>query len=327
MEEKVEKIKIMELPIEIKRFIENKMNSLSNKELNENSRKISINYRENDRSGKSLLNKENEAIAYAISRMPATFGAVSSAIENVNKIYNLDIKKIADFGAGTGTASIAVNEMENVEKINCFEREDAMIKVGKQIFKEYNDLELKTEWKKFDITKQNIEDKFDLVIASYMINEVKEENFEEVINKMWNSTEKVLIIIEPGTVQGYRNIMKAKEILINNEAKIIAPCMSEKCKLSKEDWCNFSCRVQRSKIHKETKGGEAPYEDEKYMYIAVGKEKVANNKSRVIRHPLIYSGYVKLKLCTREGIKEETVTKKDKEKFRIARKIKNGELI
>lgn len=317
----------MELPIEIKDFIENKLNNLSSKSLNENAKKISLNYRENNRSGKSLLNKEEEAIAYAVSRMPATFGAVSSVIEQVNDLYNPSIRNIADFGAGTGTASIALNEKLDIQEINCFEREEAMIKIGEKIFNEIPELKLKTQWEKFDITKQEIKNKFDLVIASYVINEIKEDDFAEIINKMWSATEKILIIVEPGTVQGYKNIMKAKEILIEKNANIIAPCMCENCNLPKDDWCNFSCRIQRSKIHKETKNGNSPFEDEKYIYIAVSRENITKEKSRVIRHPLIYSGCVKLKLCTKSGIKEETITKKDKEKYKIARKIKNGECI
>ena len=95
--------------------------------------------------------------------------------------------------------------------------------------------------------------------------------------------------------------MRAKQRIIELGGKIIAPCMSDECKLPKDDWCNFSCRVQRTKMHKELKGGNVPYEDEKYIYISATKEEFdKKDNNRIIRHPMIYSGYVKLKVCNKE---------------------------
>ena len=42
---------------------------------------------------------------------------------------------------------------------------------------------------------------------------------------------------------------------------------------------------------------------------------------------MIYSGFIKLKVCDKDEIKEITITKKDKEKFKIARKSGAGDLI
>ena len=66
----------MDLPIQIKKYIEKELNTISKNELQNNAKNISINYRTNGGEGKILLKSENEALAYAISRMPATYGAV-----------------------------------------------------------------------------------------------------------------------------------------------------------------------------------------------------------------------------------------------------------
>lgn len=318
----------MDLPIEIKSHIENELNNISKKELQYNAETISLNYRNNEGQGKRMLKSKQEAIAYAISRMPATFGAVYNSLKHTLEICKADINTLADIGAGTGTASIAANELLELEKIECFEREEAMRAIGQKIFNSYNELGIKTNWKKYDVNTDKINDKYDLVITSYMINEIEETNIEVVIDKLWDTTNKILLIVEPGTMQGYRNIMRAKQRIRERGGKIIAPCMSEKCKLPKDDWCNFSCRVQRTKIHKELKGGNVPYEDEKYIYISATKEEFdKKEKNRILRHPMIYSGYVKLKVCNKEEIKEIIISKKDKEKFKIARKADTGDLI
>lgn len=318
----------MDLPIEVKSYIENELNSLNKNNLYDNAKTISVNYRENKGQGKRLLKSEDEAIAYAISRMPATYTAVYSSLKSLLQIYNPIIKNVADIGAGTGSATIAVNELLNVDKIECFEREDSMQKVGKKILEHYNNLSASVNWNKLDICDSEIQNKYDLVITSYMLNEISSNQKDVIIEKLWKISNKILLIVEPGTMQGYQNIMNAKKKLIDIGANIIAPCRNNECKLPKDDWCSFTCRVQRSKIHKELKDGNVPYEDEKYIYLALAKEKIVlQDEKRILRHPMIYSGFVKLKVCDKEEIKEITISKKEKEKFKIARKSNAGDLI
>ena len=318
----------MDLPIEIKRYIEDELNSINKNKLYDNAKAISMNYRTNEGKGKRLLKNEDEAIAYSISRMPATYGAVYNSLKSSLEIYDPSIRTIADIGAGTGSATIAVNELLDVDKIECFEREDSMQKVGKKIFEHYNNLSDKANWNKLDICSDDITEEYDLVVTSYMLNEISDEKKDGIIEKLWRISNKILLIVEPGTMQGYRNIINAKKKLIDLGANVIAPCRNNECRLPKDDWCSFSCRVQRTKIHKELKDGNVPYEDEKYIYIAVSKEEIElDDRKRILRHPMIHSGFVKLKVCDEEEINEITISKKDIEKFKIARKSKAGALI
>ena len=108
----------------------------------------------------------------------------------------------------------------------------------------------KVKWQEFDLLKDNIGILSDLVITSYVINELPQEKRKDIIKKLYNSTKKLLIIIEPGTPDGFKNINEARELLINEGADIVSPCThNNKCPL-KDDWCNTSVRVSRSKIHK-----------------------------------------------------------------------------
>ena len=245
-------------------------------------------------------------------------------MENID----VEINSLLDVGAGTGAGSIAVSEMLDLKEIICVEREDAMRKVGQKIMHQGN-LALKTaKWINLDILKDEITEKADLVIVSYMINELKEDDRIKVLNKLIACTNKILLIIEPGTPEGFSNIKQIRNEVINKGLKILAPCVSQgKCGLKEGDWCSSSVRVQRTKTHKILKNGDVPYEDEKFSYIAISKVGGQNANSRILRHPIVQGKMIKLKLCTNSGIEEVTVTKKYSELYKEIKRKKVGDSI
>lgn len=118
-----------------------------------------------------------------------------------------------------------------------------------------------------NIAQEQIDQKADLVIASYVLNEIEEKTREQILEKLWQATNKILLIIEPGTPEGYKEINSIRKYFIGNKVNIVAPCQHNgECKIGHDDWCAFSCRVARSKIHKILKDGEIPYEDENFIY-------------------------------------------------------------
>lgn len=315
----------MKLPEELKTNLEEISNKYKQTELKNAYSNISERYMNQERTGTTLLSSEIDVVSYANARMPATYTAVHSAIENSYKyIKDIEIKSLLDVGSGTGAATWAANEIFDFKEITCVEREENMLKFGKKLMQNTN-LE-KAEWTLKDITAGELMEKADFVVSSYMLNEIKEEQKEIVLKKLWQSTNKFLFIIEPGTPENYKSIMKYKKALIGQGATIIAPCPQDtECKLPEDDWCHFTCRVERTKIHKNLKDAESPFEDEKYIYLLASKEEISGTQSRVLRHPKISKGYVELKICTPNGIKEEKITKKDGEKYKKARKIGAGE--
>lgn len=316
----------MDIPDELKKSIDELIEKDKTNRIIENAQIISNRYRNNDGQGKRLLTEQDEAISYAISRMPATYAAVYSAVQHTIENYNENLETLLDIGAGTGAATWAVNELISIKQAKCFEREESMINIGKQLM---NNTELSnTQWQKYDILQDEIEEKADIVITSYMINELPEDEKENVIQKLWNTTNKLLIIIEPGTPQGFKNILKVRENLLKNAGYIVAPCIHQgECKIGVDDWCAFYTRIARSAIHKQTKKGELGYEDEKFSYISFSKVPVKNNGKRILRHPQIHKGYINVKLCTEDGIQDKVYSKKDGEIYKKIRKLNAGEKI
>ena len=316
----------MDIPEELKNAIEELLLKNKNNEIIQNAQIISNKYRKNDGKGKRLLTEQNEAISYAVSRMPATYAAVHSAVCQTLENYGEDLQTLFDIGAGTGAATWAINDIIDISNIRCFEREQNMMNIGKQLM---NNTEWsKVQWEQFDILQDDITERSDIVVTSYMINELPEKEKEIVIRKLWNATNKLLIIIEPGTPAGFDNILKIRKELLKKGGYIVSPCSNQgKCKISKGDWCAFYARVFRSSIHKQAKKGELGYEDEKFSYIAFSKIPVKIDGNRILRHPQIYKGYVNVKLCTKDGIQEKKYSKKDGDIYKRVRKLGAGEKI
>ena len=308
------------LQIALKNYID-----INCEDLKKNSQEISIKYRNNAGNNLDLLKTPTESMAYAISRMPATFSSCYSALSHTFELLENKPKNILDIGAGTGAATWAISELINFEHADCFEREISMINLGKQIMA-HNQQNEKIEWQQFDLRKNKLNKTYDLIIASYVLNEFTDQERLEIFKNLWNETSDLLIIIEPGTPHNFEQIKTLRNYIIKNHGNIIAPCPHlNNCEL-KNDWCNFTARINRLQSHKIAKQGSAPYEDEKFIYMAFSKKQTSNCKARVIRHPQYAPKLVKLKLCTQTSEIEEKIITKSNTNYKLARDLKHGDI-
>lgn len=322
----------MELPLELHAAIESELSSQSAKRLARLAAELSKNYRSGTPNEKGkFLQSQDEVLAYAAFRLPATYAAIYSALAQIKeRTDNWCPKTVLDVGAGPGTgmwASLAL--WPEIEHVTLLEREKYMIELGKR-FSRYSSLSSiqNAEWKNIDITNTWDVNSHDLVIASYVLNELPQEQWEGIIRKLWESTKDKLIIIEPGTPAGFLRIKQARELLMSCGVKTIAPCPhNQTCDIGENDWCHFSKRVSRSRLHRIVKGGELSYEDEKFTFVCMSQTKGASIDGIVIRHPQIRKGHIQLELCTPDGLKGIVVTRKSKEEFRKARKLKWGSIL
>ena len=184
-------------------------------------------------------------------------------------------------------------------------------------------------WQDCDLTDKAALPKAGLVVEGYMLGELAQDMRLPVAQKLWEAAEKMLVLIEPGTPQGFANLAAVRAHLAAQGAYVAAPCPvgAKDCPMAGDDWCHFAVRVQRTKLHKQLKGGDAPYEDEKYCCLALTREQpAAACGARVLRHPLIAPGRITLTLCEAGEKKTRVVTKKDP-LWKRARKIGAGESI
>lgn len=310
----------MDLPIELAVALQRRAGGYKLTDLQNVAQRISKSYNEGDLKGARVVINDVDALAYALSRMPATYGAIATALKYVRQMTDYNPKNALDIGAGTGAAAFACG----CESITCVEREPAMRRLGEELLKECG---ISSVWIEGDLRNTDMPNA-QLVISSYCLNELAQCELETVLIRLWELTDGILLIAEPGTPSGYGVILKAREIIGALGANIIAPCPDiGACPMKDKDWCHFTCRISRSKIHKALKGGDVPYEDEKFSYIAFSRFDTIRTQARIIRHPYIEKGAITLNLCTNKGIECVKVRKSESAKFKTARKSSCGDPI
>lgn len=308
----------MSMPQTLQQKIEELLSEVPHKDLKDAAEALSDTYRNSLRLGQELINGKIGVLAYIASRMPATYQAVSFVINSVkSKLETLGISTLLDVGAGPATATIAAKNILGTVNATLIERNGDMVWAGKTLL---ND---DSVW--LNTSAHEKLQNADLVISAYMLNEMTEQEVVKTIKNLYNSANKALVIIDNGTKETFLLMKTVRKTLLELGANIIAPCAnSNNCQ---NEWCHFSTRVTRTKLHKLLKGGDAPYEDEKFTYLVATKTPISNNVSRILRHPKILKGRVELEVCSENGIEKRTITKAQKELFKVARKSSWGDTI
>ena len=116
--------------------------------------------------------------------------------------------------------------------------------------------------------------------------------------------------------------------MIDAGGQTVGPCPHDlACPLGSDDWCHFAVRLARSRLHRQAKGVELGYEDEKFSYTALSRAAGPRAGARIIRQPQIRSGHVNLVTCERDGIHERTISRKQGARYRDAKSAAWGDAI
>ena len=292
----------VQLPEAAKRIIDERAEALGFRALERAAQAMSDAYRE---ELPIRLSGEERAVAYLVTRMPATFAAAFAALREIAA----DVRTVLDVGAGTGGASLAAWKLFPAASIIMIERDAAFAAAARLFLPD-------ARWIHADATKLDSLPEHDLVIASYSLGEMG----EQMIQRLWRAARVALAVVEPGTPKGSALVVRARDELLAGGARLIAPCPADTpCPILPPDWCHFAARVERSSLHRRIKHAELGYEDEKFSYITLGREPAELVPARVIRRPRQMPGLIVLETCAPAGLKTERVTKRDQAAFRAAR--------
>ena len=145
---------------------------------------------------------------------------------------------------------------------------------------------------------------------------------------MWAKARHALIVIEPGTPAGTARILAVRQHLIAAGAYVAAPCPHEKpCPLTAPDWCHFNQRLPRSQAHRQIKGAEVPFEDERFIYVALTRTPPAARADRVLAPPDVGKAEIAAKLCTESDVELAKVPRRDKAAYASARRWRWGDAV
>ncbi len=267
-----------------------------------------------------------DALAYAVSRLPSTYAAVAKVLEGLSRLQpDFYPQSLIDVGAGPGTAVwAALEQYADIHTVWAVEPHPRMRELAQTLLQAapytapvhfqstYAD---GAQWPGADLS-----------VASYVFGELSATATVKVLERLWNATAGVLVVIEPGTPRGFQRILQCRAQLLKWQAHIVAPCPhADECPMQDHDWCHFRVRVARSRRQRVAKDGQAPFEDEKFSYLIVSRHRGVLPEGRVVRHPQIRAGHVQLMVCASEGLRAITVAKSAGARYRMARKLQWGD--
>ncbi|MGE0284147.1 MAG: small ribosomal subunit Rsm22 family protein [Rhizobiaceae bacterium] len=317
----------MELPGALKAAVERELERTPLGDLQRAAATLSQRYRAETRDGRMHLDADLAVKAYLATRLPATYAAVRSSLEAVAEaLPDFAPITLLDVGAGPGTALWAVADCwASLRSARLLEASMEARTVGAQLSKQLPSIQ--ADWQSADVSLGVDQiDHADLVTMAYVLDELDPKSIPPLVSRLW-SLATTLIIVEPGTSAGWRRILGVRQQLIEAGANIVAPCPhAQPCPLLEPDWCHFARRLARSRLHRLAKGGDAPFEDEKYIFTAATRLPVAARPARVLAPPRQSKGRIEFKLCQPDSRSEEVlVSKRDGDAYRVARRLGWGD--
>ena len=274
---------------------------------------------------------EDRAVkAYLAPRLPATSAAVRAIIDALAEARpDFQPKSLLDIGAGPGTMLWATTDLwSDLEQAVLVEASAAVRKIGQSLATDA--IAARIDWLAGDATIDLADlQPADLVTAAYVLDEIVPASLPKLVGRLWQLTADTLLIVEPGTPAGWQRILAVRRQLVEAGAHVLSPCPHEApCPLAQPDWCHFSRRVARSRLHRLTKDADVPWEDEKFIYVAASRHPAPSRPARVIAPPKSGSGKVTLKLCEPGGgAGEKLFTKRDGDLFKVARRLDWGDTL
>lgn len=292
--------------------------------------KLSKRYRYDDANGYENLGQN---FAYIQARMPATFGVIEKVLGYLPA--DAPIKSLLDLGCGPGTGILsAVKNFRDLNHIHAFEQDKNMAKIASQVLNKQfvnKDIILKNE----SFLKMNQFPESDLILLSYVLGELKQKEQLDLLNKAWGAAKQYMVIVTPGTPKDFQQFLSWRKFLIDAGAHIVAPCPSKGlCPIESQqnDWCHFSTRISRSQTHKVVKKGNNNFEDEKFCFLILCKEKDSKSGNIIIKKPIKNSGHIILDTCEVENenknfIKRKILTRSNHNNYKIMANLKWGDYV
>jgi ribosomal protein RSM22 (predicted rRNA methylase) len=288
--------------------------------------RLSGRYRSEPSAG--VMFSDIDALAYAAARLPATLAVVTRVLADLrDSVPGLSPRSLLDLGAGPGTVGwAAAATFPSLERLVCVERSPEMLELGQRLARRSGWPVLEAaRWEQGDARSPGAT--ASVAVASYLLGELPEEDRCRTVESWWAAAQDCLVVVEPGTPQGWRRVLAARRTALALGAHAAAPCPAAPgCAAAEDNWCHFATRVARSRTHRQVKDGDLGFEDEKYSYVTLTRTPVTAS-ARVAGPPTRHGGHVRLRVCGEQGVAEHVVSKRDAEAYRWARHARWGDSV
>jgi ribosomal protein RSM22 (predicted rRNA methylase) len=285
------------------------------------------------RAGKAsfgVIRTSEDALAYALARLPATYAACATALAEAARMAPaFRPLRLLDAGAGTAAASWAALEVwPGLTDLTWLDSSPTFLEMASRLARDGVPALRSVDRRRADLTSGGPWPRADVVVASYALAEIAPTAQAGVLRSLWDACEGVLALVEPGTPAGYARILAARQVLVADGAQLLAPCPHAlDCPITSPDWCHFSVRLPRSRDHRLAKGGEVPFEDERFAYLLAARATVPANPRapRVLAPPRAGKPGISLKVCGPAGLEDRFVGRRDKAAHAVARRLGWGD--
>ncbi|MCC3328365.1 small ribosomal subunit Rsm22 family protein [Nocardia abscessus] len=320
----------MELPAELVEALDRACAGVPQRQLADSVDRLISRYRDPHPASAPILASTADVTAYAAYRMPATWAAVRTALERfAEQAPGFRPETLLDVGGGTGAALWAATELfPSLAEATVLDQVDEALQLGRRLADGAEAAALRSAvWRRTSFAEREVFGGADLVTISYVLSELSEPEQAALVTRSAEGAE-VVTVIEPGTPDGHRRILAARDVLIDAGMTVVAPCPHQHaCPFAAgTDWCHFSTRINRTSLHRRLKGGELGHEDEKFSYVIASRTAYEPTPGRILRHPLKRKGLVTMQVCTPDdGVLQTLVSKRQGEAYRGARNVEWGD--
>ncbi len=319
----------MQLPPDLRAALEDVLGETRASHLKVSAADISRRYRTPKQPNLPALRSAEDVVAYVAVRLPATYAAVRHGLRQTLAAVPDGVPATQlDVGAGPGTAAwAAVATWPGLGAITLVERDPEVISIGRRLAARASAGPLReARWLREDLRRLSPPARHALVTAAYVLGELDLDVQDRLVARLWQASRGLLVLVEPGTPAGFARIRRARAQLLGLGAQVAAPCPhDEECPMADGDWCHFAQRLERSALHRRSKDAELGHEDEKFSYVAASRWPVRRAEGRVLRHPQVRQGHVRLEVCGPHGLRSEVVARSDGRRYRLAKDLAWGE--
>jgi ribosomal protein RSM22 (predicted rRNA methylase) len=284
--------------------------------------------------GSEAIASADDALAYALARLPATYAAATAVLSAVVQAHpDFAPHTLIDAGAGPGTATFAAAQCyRSLQRFDLIDHNPHLQRLAKSLLAAcaYPALQDAQYDRGEACARLASRAPADLVLASYLVGEVGPDRLAEAAEALWSRTAGVLAVIEPGTPAGFARIAALRAHLIARGAHVLAPCPHQlRCPIVPPDWCHFAQRLNRSRHHRHIKCAELSYEDEKFSYVVLAHGVSSRTfGARVLAPPRVGKVAVTAKLCTQNGsIAMDTAQRRNRDVYKAHKAWRWGEAV
>ena len=213
--------------------------------------------------------------SYLVTRLPATFASVDRVFAELARLRRGFLPgSLLDAGSGPGTASwAAMRHWPEIQSVTFLDNHPEFLALATELARSGPaQLAGATALRgRIEALPDGLA--ADLVVAAYALAELPIDIMTAAADRLWQASRQVLVLVEPGTPQGFARLRACRSHLIGRGAIPIAPCTHAMgCPLQGDDWCHFSVRLPRSRAHMHAKAASVPFEDERFAYLVLARD-------------------------------------------------------